>query len=109
MQKHSNTYHLIAHHRRRASWCDVTSQKRKQIPDPLNVQTDSTFSCDLQEYVAKELSPMQMSFDVLFKPQQLQAKLARKAYSLMNCLDTSRHMAGTPLVVNTNLGIGKSQ
>ena len=52
---------------------------------------------------------MQMSLDVLFKPQQLQAKLARKAYSLMNCLDTSRHMAGTPLVVNTNLGIGKSQ
>ena len=34
-----------------------------------NVQTDSTFSCDLQEYVAKELSSMQMSLDVLFKPQ----------------------------------------
>ena len=52
---------------------------------------------------------MQMSLDVLFKPQQLQAKPARKTSSLMNCLDTSRHMAGTPLVVKTNLGIGKSQ
>ena len=77
--------------------------------NPSNIQTDSTFSCDLQEYVAKELSSMQMSLDVLFKPQQSQAKPARKTFSLMNCLDTSRHMAGTPLVVNTNLDVGKSQ
>ena len=108
MQKHSNTYHLIAHHRRRVS--DATLLRRSESKTyPSNIQTDSTFNCDLQEYVAKGLSSMQMSIDVLFKPQQLQAKLARKAYSLMNCLDTSRHMAGTPLVVNTNLGIGKSQ